>query len=152
MLARALALEPAVLLLDEPTAALDQRARDAVEETLLDLRDQLSASLILRHARPSAGPPARQPHPRARRWPHPQPHPTATRVIGAIHLSLWQVAATLSLVAVAALVSIWQRADLERDIVVAMGSAGATLRPVKPPQNAFEVRPSTSRRIILHRV
>jgi hypothetical protein len=73
-------------------------------------------------------------------------------VIGAIHLSLWQVAATLSLVAVAALVSIWQRADLERDIVVAMGSAGATLRPVKPPQNAFEVRPSTSRRIILHRV
>jgi putative ABC transport system ATP-binding protein len=47
MLARALALEPAVLLLDEPTAALDQRARDAVEQTLLDLRDQLSASLIL---------------------------------------------------------------------------------------------------------
>ncbi len=32
-----------------------------------------------------------------------------------------------------------------------MGSAGAHLRPDKPPQNAIEVRPSTSRRIILHR-
>jgi len=47
MLARALALEPAVLLLDEPTAALDEHARDAVEQTLLDLRSELSASLIL---------------------------------------------------------------------------------------------------------
>ena len=40
-------------------------------------------------------------------------------ITAAIHLSLGQVAATLSLVAVAALVSIWQRADLERDIAVA---------------------------------
>jgi putative ABC transport system permease protein len=40
-------------------------------------------------------------------------------VTAAIHLSLGQVAATLSLVVVAALVSIWQRADLERDIAVA---------------------------------
>jgi putative ABC transport system ATP-binding protein len=47
MLARALALEPAVLLLDEPTAALDQRARDAVERTLLELRTRLSAALII---------------------------------------------------------------------------------------------------------
>ena len=47
MLARALALEPAVLLLDEPTAALDQRARDAVERTLLELRTSLSAALII---------------------------------------------------------------------------------------------------------
>ena len=37
----------------------------------------------------------------------------------AIHLSLGQVAATLALVAVAALVSLWQRADLEGDIAVA---------------------------------
>jgi ABC-type proline/glycine betaine transport system ATPase subunit len=47
MLARALALRPVVLLLDEPTAALDERSRDAVERTLLDLRDRLSASLIV---------------------------------------------------------------------------------------------------------
>jgi putative ABC transport system ATP-binding protein len=47
MLARALALEPSVLLLDEPTAALDQRSRDAVERTLLDLHERLSAALII---------------------------------------------------------------------------------------------------------
>ena len=47
MLARALALEPAVLLLDEPTAALDQRTRDAVERTLLELHQRVSAAIIL---------------------------------------------------------------------------------------------------------
>jgi len=40
-------------------------------------------------------------------------------VIGAVHLSLGQVAASLALVAVAALISVWQRADLERDIGIA---------------------------------
>jgi putative ABC transport system permease protein len=40
-------------------------------------------------------------------------------VIAAIHLSPWQVAASLALVAVAALISLWQRAELERDIAVA---------------------------------
>ena len=36
-----------------------------------------------------------------------------------IHVDLWQVAASLALVAVAAAISLWRRADLERDIVVA---------------------------------
>jgi ABC-type proline/glycine betaine transport system ATPase subunit len=47
MLARALALEPRVLLLDEPTSALDERSRDRVEETLVDLRRRLGLSLVL---------------------------------------------------------------------------------------------------------
>jgi ABC-type sulfate/molybdate transport systems ATPase subunit len=47
MLARALALEPRVLLLDEPTSALDEGARGAVEATLLHLRDRVDVSTVL---------------------------------------------------------------------------------------------------------
>jgi len=46
MLARALALQPHVLLLDEPTSALDERSKAAVERTLLDLRERLSLSFV----------------------------------------------------------------------------------------------------------
>jgi putative ABC transport system permease protein len=41
-------------------------------------------------------------------------------VIAAIQITLGQVAATLALVAVAVAVSVWQRAELERDIGIAV--------------------------------
>ena len=47
MLARALALEPRVLLLDEPTSALDATAQEAIEETLRSLRARTAISVVL---------------------------------------------------------------------------------------------------------
>jgi putative ABC transport system ATP-binding protein len=47
MLARALALQPSVLLLDEPTSALDETTTAAIEATLGDLRDRLGLSFVL---------------------------------------------------------------------------------------------------------
>src|SRR4051794_6636533 len=51
MLARALALEPDVLLLDEPTSALDAVARDAIERTLCELAIPL---VVVTHDRAQA--------------------------------------------------------------------------------------------------
>jgi putative ABC transport system ATP-binding protein len=54
MLARALALEPEVLLLDEPTSALDETAREGVERTLSELARGGLSMVVVTHDRGQA--------------------------------------------------------------------------------------------------
>lgn len=49
-MARALAIEPAVLLLDEPTASLDPEAALALEELMVFVRDQGTKIILVSHS------------------------------------------------------------------------------------------------------
>ena len=46
-IARALALEPEVLLMDEPTSALDEAARRRIEELIRNLNERLGLTIVL---------------------------------------------------------------------------------------------------------
>ena len=110
MLARALALEPEVLLLDEPTASLDAAATGAVEDALRNLH---GVSLVLvTHDRSQAD--------RLTERAIELREGRVAVVSSTVSITLSEVAASLALIAVAIAVSFWRRAELEQDIAVAV--------------------------------
>ncbi len=121
MLARALAQQPEVLLLDEPTSALDPAARDAIEATLAELRRELDISVVLVSHDPEQARRLGEWVVRLERGRVSESGPLrgGPHLSTSIHVSAGQVAASLALVALAAAISFWRRADLERDIGIA---------------------------------
>ena len=96
------------LLLDEPTSALDEDARDAVEATLLHLREASGSRPCSSHTTSSrrGGWPTGCCGSTRGGWSARARHGAARRMTTAIHVSLGDVAATLALVGVAVAVSL----------------------------------------------
>jgi len=46
-LGRALAIEPEIILMDEPFASLDQQTRDLIQEEFLKIKDQIAQTVLL---------------------------------------------------------------------------------------------------------
>ncbi len=60
--ARALAMQPEVLLLDEPLSALDALTRAKLQDEFAEIRAETNATMVLDHQRRRRGDPACRPH------------------------------------------------------------------------------------------
>ena len=60
-IARAIAVSPEIVILDEPTSSLDVSIRGQILDLLLDLQERLQSRLSLHHPRPAGGAARRRP-------------------------------------------------------------------------------------------